>query len=118
MTNLTYVVYYYYDHKVGVVGVLCPRVKIGLSDSLGKEAQPGQAKQMFGGGLRRRSVAPVVATDKANELASRALLSNAFRQTCFYRIFVLLDWGGQYLSSLIKCVGAKCTRRCCRVQLR
>ena len=35
-----------------------------------------------------------------------------------FRIFVLFDWGGQYLSSLIKCVGAKCTKRCCRVQLR
>ena len=48
LTNLTAVVYYYYDHKVGVVGVLCPHTKKRYFRLFRKEAQPGQTKQMFG----------------------------------------------------------------------
>ena len=36
----------------------------------------------------------------------------------FFRVFVLSDWNGQNLNCLMKCVGAKCTKRCCRVQQR
>ena len=85
LTNLTAVVYYYYDHKVGVVGVLCPHVKNEISLFFDTEAQPGQTKQMFGWNFRRRSVAPFVATDKANRLAKGKLRLKNF--WCFFEAF-------------------------------
>ena len=118
LTNLTAVVYYYYDHKVGVVGVLCPHVKNEISLFLTKRHNPVKQNkcsvEIFAGGpllLRRNGQCQQV----GERQASLKKTFDAFSK--LFRIFVLFDWGGQYLSSLIKCVGAKCTKRCCRVQL-
>lgn len=118
LTNLTAVVYYYYDHKVGVVGVLCPHVKNEISLFLTQRHNPVKQNKcsvgIFAGGpllLRRNGQCQQV----GERQASLKKTFDAFSK--FFRIFVLFDWGGQYLSSLIKCVGAKCTKRCCRVQL-
>ena len=118
LTNLTAVVYYYYDHKVGVVGVLCPHVKNEISLFLTQRHNPVKQNkcsvEIFAGGpllLRRNGQCQQV----GERQASLKKTFDAFSK--LFRIFVLFDWGGQYLSSLIKCVGAKCTKRCCRVQL-
>ena len=62
MTSHIQILYYYYDHKVGAVGVLYPQ---------------GRIVKLF---------------------------------LPFVRCHL-----GQYLSCFIKCVGAKCTKRCYRV---
>ena len=118
LTNLTAVVYYYYDHKVGVVGVLCPHVKNEISLFLTQRHNPVKQNKcsdgISAGGpllLRRNGQCQQV----GERQASLKKTFDAFSK--LFRIFVLFDWGGQYLSSLIKCVGAKCTKRCCRVQL-
>ena len=61
----------------------------------------GQTKQMFGIGKICRFFSP-----------------RAVKKNVVFRVFVLSDWNGQNLSCLMKCVGAKCTKRCCRVQQR
>ena len=92
--------YYDTDHKVGAVGVLCPRVVNEAVFRLRRQRHnPGPAKQMFG-------------SDFPN---FRPLLVNSQRT---HRAFALRDWAGQYLSCFVRCVGAKCTKRCCRVQQR
>ena len=47
------------------------------------------------------------------EVQSRSGKTRVGLQLLFY-----LSGVGQYLSCFIKCVGAKCTKRCCRVQQR
>ena len=92
--------YYDIDHKVGAVGVLYPRVvKRHWFCRWRQRHKPGLTKQMFGADFR----------------IFGPLLVNSQRT---HRSFVLSDWAGQYLSCFIKCVGAKCTKRCCRVQQR
>jgi hypothetical protein len=93
------VLYYDTDHKVGAVGVLCPRVGEALASSGRQRHNLGQQNKCT-----------------VSEFSKfRPLLVNSQRT---HRSFVLLDREGQYLSCFIKCVGAKCTKRCCRVRQR
>jgi hypothetical protein len=96
---LTSILYYGIDHKVGAVGVLCPRVGKAFRFTATSEAQSRSVEQRYGIGF----------------LKFRPLLVNSQRT---HRSFVLPDREGQYLSCLMKCVGAKCTKRCCRVRQR
>ena len=82
---LTYwrvILYYDTDHKVGAVGVLCPRVGKASRFTATSEAQSRSAEQMYGIGF----------------LKFRPLLVNSQRT---HRSFVLLDRVGQYLSCFI-----------------
>ena len=65
----------------------------------------GQTKQMFVKGNRRRFF---------SSLATKKTFCSFF--LC-ESLFCLIG-KGQYLACLVKCVGAKCTKRCCRVQQR
>ena len=65
----------------------------------------GQTKQMFVSENRRRFF---------SSHATKKTLLPDFHSEC---LFCLIG-KGQYLACLVKCVGAKCTKRCCRVQQR
>ena len=96
--------YYCIDHKVGAVGVLCPQAKKGVVFALAYEAQFRSNKT----NVRSRKASAVfsVASDGKNNLGV------LFGVEC---LFCLIG-KGQYLACLVKCVGAKCTKRSCRVQ--
>ena len=100
-----WLLYYGIDHKVGAVGVLCPQaVRSGFS-ALAYKAQFWSHKT----NVRQWNSAAVffVASDEKNILPD----SSSEGLFCVIRI-------GRYLICLVKCVGAKCTKRCCRVQQR
>ena len=98
--------YYGIDHKVGAVGQLCPEVK-KASFRLGFfEAHFWSNKTNVRQRKTVRFFSPQVAKKTMWFILTRL------------RAFVLFDRNGQSLGCLMKCVGAKCTKRCCRVQQR
>ena len=94
--------YYDIDHKVGAVGALCPQAGIRRFSSWLFEAHFRSDKTNVR--LRKNLSVFFTASGEKNNMV--------------FRVFVLSDRNGQNLSCLMKCVGAKCTKRCCRVQQR
>ena len=90
--------------RLGQWGYYALRQSFGADFSafsrLSREAQSRSDKTNVRLRNRRRSVAPC-----------RSQRISAFASECLFCPTVF----GQYLSCLMKCVGAKCTRLCCRV---
>ena len=89
MTNLTAVVYYYYDHKVGVVGVLCPHVKNEISLFLTQRHNPVKQNKcsdgISAGGpllLRRNGQCQQVGESQAS-LKKLLMLFRSFSESLF-----------------------------------